>query len=266
MTKGIWHRPCKVALQENDFQQVAGKMENSVYIGLSRQMALSHQMDMIANNVANADTPGFRAQNLTFKEYLSHPRGMKDKLSFVYDSRQYSSPQAGPARPTGNPLDVMLNGNGFLGVRAPDGARAYSRAGNFHLSPAGELENGAGLAVLDAGGSPIAIPADSQQITIDSQGIISNQGGQIGRLMVMEFKDMQSLKPIGNTAYVSSETGTPATQTTVQQGFVEGSNVQPVVEMTRMVDVLRSFQGVQNILDAENERLRGAIEKLTRQS
>lgn len=236
-------------------------MENAIYIGLSRQMTLRTNMDIIANNVANINTPGFRGQNLLFHEFITKPKGEDNRMSFVYDDGQYEATESGPVKVTGNPLDVALNGPGFIAVDAPDGAPAYTRAGNFQIGPNSTLVTGAGHPV--AGG--ITIPSDSTEIKIDAKGVISNQNGQIGQLKIVEFENIQSLKAMGSNLYRTDAAEKPAEETTVKQGALEASNVKPIVEMTRMIDTLRSFQSVQNILQSENERLRGAIRQLTSQ-
>ncbi|MGQ0527227.1 MAG: flagellar basal-body rod protein FlgF [Alphaproteobacteria bacterium] len=239
-------------------------MENSIYIGLSRQVVLTRQMDVIANNVANANTAGFRAQNLSFKEMISKSPGADEPLSFVYDNMQYQNTEAGPVEFTGNELDIMLEGPGFIGVAAPNGI-AYTRAGNFQMSSSGQLLTSAGDPVASSGGSPITVPADSTEITIDEKGVVSNQSGQIGQIMIAEFKDPQRLQPFGNNLYRTDETAQPANKTRVRQGQLEGSNVKAIIEMNRMVETLRTFQNVQNILQTENERIRNTVQRLTRQ-
>jgi flagellar basal-body rod protein FlgF len=259
-------RPVQCCLYEMPHGADKGKnMENSLYVGLSRQNVLSHQMDVIANNIANVNTPGYRGQNLSFKEMVSKPRGADYATSYVYDKQQYQNTDAGPVEFTGNQLDIALEGPGFIGVSTPSGT-AYTRAGNFQMSATGELLTSAGYAVAGSGGGPISIPAGSTEIKIDEKGIISNQDGAVGQLMVSEFSNPQALQPSGNNLYTINEAGQPATDTRVKQGQLEGSNVKPVVEMTRMVDTLRTFQAVQNILQTENERIRTAIQKLTRQA
>lgn len=240
-------------------------MENSIYLGLSRQITLQTNMDIIANNVANMSTPGFRGQNLVFSEFISDPRGAEDPMSFVIDRGAYQLTEAGPVRTTGNPLNVALAGPGFLGAQRPGGEIGYTRAGNFQLSPEGTLITAAGLPVASAGGGTISIPRESSEINIDERGFISNQNGQVGQLMVVEFDNLQNLEPAGDNTYITAAAAQEPVNTTVKQGQLEGSNVKPVVEMTRMIKTLRSFQNVQNILQTENERLRTAIQQLTRQ-
>ena len=247
-------------------------MENSIYLALSRQVALKANMDMVANNIANANTAGYRAQNLLFEEYLSDPRGKTtdraadDELSFVYNRGQYQSTEAGSLRFTENPLDVALEGPGFFGVQGEGGETLYTRAGEFQLDGNGTLINSAGMPVAGQGGGPIVIPPGSSEIKIDDKGFVSNQDGQLGQLMVVEFENIQRLEPTGNNAYRSPDEGAPSESTRVKQGLVEGSNVTPVIEMTKMIETLRSYQSTQNVLKTENDRLRGAIQALTRQN
>lgn len=241
-------------------------MENSIYLGLSRQMALQTNMDIVANNVANMSTPGFRAQNLMFDEFISDPRGADDELSFVIDRAEYQVTTPGSVSTTGNPLDVALNGPGFIGIQGPDGDVRYTRAGNFKIDTEGRLVNMANMPVAGAGGGDITVPQTAKQISIDERGVVSSEDGELGQIMVVEFDNIQSLKPLGDNTYKTDLPPQDAENTTVQQGFLEGSNVKPVIEMTRMIETLRTFQSVQNILQSENERLRGAIQKLTDKS
>lgn len=239
-------------------------MENSIYIGLSRQMVLRTNMDIVANNIANMNTPGYRGQNLLFKEFVSDPRGTDYPISEVYDIGQYQATDPGAVEYTGNQFDVALTGPGFMGVVAADGKVAYTRAGQFSLAADGKLITPNGDPVADAGGAPITIPASATEINIDKNGVISSQDGQIGQLMVVEFDNIQQLDPMGNNLYRTTAPAMPALKTTVTQGSIEGSNVQPVVEMTRMIDTLRTFQSVQKVLETENERLQTLIQRMTR--
>ncbi len=241
-------------------------MENTIYLGLSRQVVLKNNMDIIANNVANVNTPGYRAQNLLFAEHLSDPRGGDDPLSFVYDKGEYKNTHPGPVHTTGNPLDISLEGPGFIGVVGPGGKTYYTRAGNFAMTADGTLVTQSGHPVADAGGSPLSLPTNSTGIKIDTSGIISNQEGQIGQIMIAEFENPQNLKPYGDNLYTTDDPAIPAEDTRVMQGQIEGSNVLAVIEITRMIDTLRNFQSMQTILQNENERLQTAIQRLTRQS
>ena len=240
-------------------------MENSIYLGLSRQMTLRTNMDIIANNVANINTPGYRGQNLLFHEYISDPRGADDPLSFVYDEGQYQVTDPGPIKFTGNQLDMALAGPGFMGIVGPGGEIAYTRGGNFQLDAGGNIVTASGHALADAGGAAITVPPGTTKIAVDKNGNVSTQDGAIGQIMVVEFENIQELEALGHNLYRTDAATIPPENTTVNQGQLEGSNVKPVVEMTRMIDTLRSFQSVQNVLQTENERLRNAIQTLTNQ-
>ncbi len=239
-------------------------MENSLYIGLSKQVVLRENMNIIANNVANVNTPGFRGQNMVFSEYVEDPRYMKEDMSLVLDYGQYQITDPGSMKDTSNPLDIALVGNGFLGIQTPGGEIQYTRAGNLTMNQEGTLMNARGMPVASTGGGPITIPNDAREVSIDRKGVISTDQGEIGRLMIVEFENYQELNPAGNGLYETTEQAIPAEQTSVHQGKLEGSNVQAVVEMTRMIDVLREYQAVQNMMTNEHERLQSASRRLAR--
>jgi len=238
-------------------------MENSIYIALSRQKVLKTNMDIVANNIANMNTTGFRGQTPLFEEYITDPTYNKDPMSFVLDYAQFQNTAAGSHEQTGNPLDVALNGPGFMAIEAHNGDTVYTRDGNFQLSADGTLTTMAGLRVLGSGGS-INIPAGSTEINIDEKGIISNQNGTLGQLQIVEFENLQSLKPQGDNTYRTDGGKKEPSNTNVQQGFIEGSNVNPIMETNRMISILRDYQRVQRLLEGEHERLRSAIQKLSK--
>ena len=237
-------------------------MENSIYLGLSRQMVLKTNMDIVANNIANMNTSGFKAQNPVFEEYVSDPRYADDPLSFVYDYGQYQMTSQGSIEQTGNPFHVAMNGPGFMSIEMPGGGTGYTRDGNFQKRADGTLVNSSGMAVLGDGG-PIVIPAGATEINIDEKGVISDQNGPIAQLSIVEFENVQELQPTGNNLYTTDSGTQPAENTRAAQGFLEGSNVQPVVEMTRMIKILRDFQTTHRMLESEHERLRNAVQTLT---
>ncbi len=237
-------------------------MENSIYLGLSRQLTLRTNMDIAANNIANMNTSGFRGQNPVFEEYISDPVNNSDPLSFVTNYGQYQMTAPGPLRQTGNPLDVAVVGDGFITVQMPDGSTGYTRDGSFHMHSDGTLVTSSDRPVLGDGGM-IVLPTDSSEISIDKSGVISSENGPVAQLGLVEFANVQSLEPAGNNTYTSSEPSSEAQNSTISQGFVEGSNVQPVVEMTRMIEILRSFKSTQNLLKTEHDRIRDTIQKLT---
>lgn len=237
-------------------------MENSIYLGLSRQMVLKSNMEIVANNIANMNTSGFRAQNMLVDEYVSKEKGNIDPLSFAYDYGQYKTTSPGSMQQTGNQLNVALNGPGFMAAQLPNGQTGYTRDGNFQKGSDGTLLTIAGLPVIGQGG-PIKIPADSTEIAIDGKGVISNQNGAFSQLKIVEFDNLQDMQPQGNNLYTTTAPVKEPTKTMAWQGFLEGSNVVPVVEITKMIEILRDFQGTQKILETEHDRLRSAIQKLS---
>lgn len=237
-------------------------MENALYIGLSRQIVLQQQMNTVANNIANMNTPGFKAQKMVFEEYLVTPEQTGEEMSMVLDYGQFTDKSQGPLKLTGNPLDVALEGDGFFMVESPQGTR-YTRAGNFTLNGNGEIVNASGYRVLNSGEGPITIPADAKEIKIGTNGEISTDAGVVGQLGVVEFEDMQALESIGNGMF-DDKSGTAAASlnTVVRQNMIEGSNVQSVMEMTDMIEVSRQYQSMQKMLQGEHDRQRSTIQKL----
>ena len=240
-------------------------MENSIFIGLSRQVALQAQMDVVSNNIANMNTPGYRAQNMVFTEYISKPDGyrkVQEPLAMVLDYGHYQSMDPGPIRVTGNPLDVAIQGKGWMGVQTGEGIM-YTRAGNFQMTVAGELVTGRGDLVAGEGGATITIPDDAKEIRIAEDGTVSTDQGPVGKIMVVEFANDQDLEAAGNGLYKTAAEPQPVADSRVMQGMIEDSNVQPVLEMTRMIDVLRAYQNTQRMLQSEHDRERTMIQRLS---
>lgn len=237
-------------------------MENTAYVAMSRQAALKTQMDLIANNIANMSTPGYRAQNVVFQEYVSKPLGSDLPLSMVLNYGQYQDTKTGPMTHTGNVLDMAIQGPGYFQIQTEDGIR-YTRAGSFRLNNLGEIVDGEGRTLVNEEGASIIVPAGSTEIKISKEGLISNQDGDITRIKLSEFEDPQSLEALGNGLYKTDDKPQEAELTTLVQGSLEGSNVNSVLEMTRMVDVLHAYQSTQRMLQTEHDRQRTMIRQLT---
>lgn len=243
-------------------------MENGLYIGLSRQIALQKRMDLVANNIANVNTPGYRADKILFEEYVYNTRTdsqNNEKISMVLDYGQYKDTSAGQTTFTGNPLDVALNGQGFMMVDS-NGTTKYTRAGNFTTDSEGTLVTASGKPVLDSGGGQITIPKGAKDITITQDGQIVTDQGTAGKIGMVEFENPQMLIPTGDGLYepvddtvVSAE----AENTTMKQGMIEGSNVQAVLEMTDLIEISRQYQSNQRLLQNEHDRQSDTIEKLS---
>lgn len=242
-------------------------MENSIYVGLSRQAALQSEMDTVANNLANVNTPGFRAQFMMYKEYVEKPKGIEYPVSMVEDYGQFMSNKPGTFRQTGNNLDVALQGSGFFSVQGSDGSPMYTRAGDFAINKDSQLVTTSGQPVLDAGGAPITIPANAKFVRIAADGAMSTDTGQFATLGITEFSNVNKLKPVGDNMYDGKDAGgAPATDTRAMQGAIEGSNVNPIMEMTHMIDVSRAYQTTARMLQNEHDRQLTMIQRLTRSS
>lgn len=236
-------------------------MENTGYIALSRQLVLRQQMNVVANNLANMNTSGFKGERMLFSEYLNKTEDGK-LLSFVQDLAVYRDLQQGPMTRSGNPLDLAISGEGYFKVETPGGER-YTRRGSFTLDERGRIVTPEGHPVLTAGDAPITIPTDSNTISITRDGTVSTEDGEVGRLQVVGFEREQYLTRTENGLYDAGEEQPEAVQEPdIQQGMIERSNVQGVVEMTRLIETVRSYQSASKMTENEHERQRKAIDKL----
>ncbi len=238
-------------------------MENSLYITLSRQEALRRQMEVISNNVANMNTTGFKSQRMLFLEYLERPNREGDRMSFVQDYGLLRNTEAGPLSITKNPLDLALRGDGYFTVETLSGPR-YTRGGAFQLNANREIVDRAGLPVLGENNQRLTIPDGTNQIDIQGDGTVKTEQGVVGKLKVVNFADEQKLMELGGGLYSTDQDEIRIEQPQVTQGALESSNVQSVVEMTQMIDVIRTYQNVQKMIDTEHERIRTAIRQLAR--
>jgi flagellar basal-body rod protein FlgF len=240
-------------------------MENAQLIGLSRQIALRHQMDVVANNMANINTTGFKASSILFEEYIAPVARDQDfiggdqELSFVQDWATMISMGPGAMVQTGNALDVALEGEGFFAVETPAGER-WTRSGAFQINASGMLVDVSGNAVLGEGG-PITFDSTDTEISIARDGTVMTQNGSKGRLRVVEFDDPRILTREGNNLFSGGEP-LPAVDTVVAQGFIEGSNVSGVTEMAEMIRVNRSYQSLASMMQRQDELRTSAIRRL----
>jgi flagellar basal-body rod protein FlgF len=246
-------------------------MENPIYISLSRLMTLQRHMDVVANNVANASSTGYKRQGMLFTEFLKKP-APGEQLSLVQDRAVVRDLSQGPLQSTSNPLDVALQGKGYFVVDTLNGPH-YTRAGRFQLDAKGTVVDANGLPVLTAGGQPITVPRGATQLRISGDGTVSAATSataparEVGKLNIVSFQKEQLMTEVGSGLYVTDEQPQPAGKDTkVTQGMLEESNVKPVAEITNMITILRQYQGIQKIADAEHDRQRNMIQKLGRQA
>ena len=237
-------------------------MENTLYIALSYQTVMQRQMDVIANNIANASTPGFKGEQMMFVEYLADAVG-KDDVSFVQDIAVVRDFREGAFSRTGNPLDVAISGKGWFEIDTPSGMR-YTRNGHLQIDSKGTITTSGGHAVLDDRGRPITMPATGGEISIDKDGTISVGDQRVGRLKIVSFANEQQLRKDSESLYSTDAPALPAAKATVVQGMIEESNIKPIVEVTNMIGALREFQSAQQMIEEEHKRQLTAIDTLTK--
>ncbi len=241
-------------------------MQNTMYIALSRQAALQRQLDVVANNMANTNTMGFKGEQMLFREFLvptrSSERAMGGKLSFVQDVGVLRDTREGPLTKTDNPLDFAIHGDGYFQIETEAGMR-YSRNGHFRLDQSGMLVNSQGFAVMDDRDQPVIFAPNETRIEVSEDGTVSTENGRVAKLKVVKFANDQNLRSAGDTLFETTDEAEVVVRPAVIQGMMEESNVQPVVEMTRMTQILREYQGVQKMIDAEHERQLKAMQTLS---
>ena len=251
-------------------------MENALLIGLSRQVALGHELDMIANNIANIDTTGYKADKTVFADFLS-PRasdqnfnGRDRQVNFVEDRATYIDMAPGSLQHTGNPLDVTIDGNAYFVVQTARGQR-YTRNGAFQVNGAGQLVTSNGDKVLGTGG-PITFQNLDHDIVISSSGIITVREGNAttdtprGTLQLASFANPQVLQKDGASTFMAPPgvaSTTPSPNTRVVEGVIEKSNVNGVAEMARMIQITRSYTDIANILTQEGDLRKNALTQLS---
>ncbi len=246
-----------------------GTMENAVLVGLSRQVALSRELETIANNVANVGTTGFKAHQLRFEEFLS-PTASADaqirgdrQVSYVIDKNSGIDFSQGPLQRTDNPLDIAVSGNALLAVQTGAGER-YTRNGALQVNTRGELVTSDGYRVLGDGG-PITFSDTETGLAIGRDGTVSSSAGQKGKLRLMFVADPRQLENAGLNLYTSASPLRPATaaEARVESGAIEQSNVKPVIEMSRLIEVNRAYTSVSQMLQRNDELTRTAIQQLS---
>lgn len=233
-------------------------MDNSSYTTLTRQSGLMREMQSVANNIANASTTGFRRDGVVFSEHVA-ALGDLPSLSMARAGAHHLDTRQGGFEKTGGPLDLAIEGDGYFMVETPEGER-LTRAGHFMPSPDGDLVTPEGFRVLDAGGAPVFVPPNANSISIAADGTMSADGEPLTQLGLFTA-DATSLVRVGNTLFEAADGAEPLINGTILQGFLEGSNVDPVTEIARMIEVQRSYELGQKFLEKEDERLR-SVQKL----
>ncbi|MDA0661651.1 MAG: flagellar basal-body rod protein FlgF [Proteobacteria bacterium] len=237
-------------------------MENAGYIALSRQLALRREMSLVAHNIANMNTPAFKAEKMFFREYIKEP-AKGEALSFVQDICMARDLSAGPVSTTGNDLDLAISGQAYFSIETPEGVR-YTRHGRFQLDGQGRIVDGLGAPVLSTAGAPITVPPGSGSLTISDDGTVSGNAATIGRIGLYEFDKESELKREGNGSF-SAEGQQPqdANKSRIVQGALEQSNVQAIIEMTRMIEIHRSYESTAKLIKDQHDQFMRSVGKLT---
>ena len=242
-------------------------------IMLSGQTALLSAMDVIANNVANANTTGFKRQSVSFDTYVSragNATNPKAELDFATTRGTFRDVSNGAIVSTGNPLDVAIQGAGYLQVRLPDGTTGYTRGGALQRNNEGQIVTLSGLPVLGDGGQGITVPETASQLNISGDGTVTarvSNGAdlsQLGKITLVKFDNEQSLQAKGGGVYTSSQSPQPNTESTLVQGGIEQSNVQPVTEISSMIQIMRNYEQIANLISKINDTRGNALERLAK--
>ena len=230
-------------------------METAGYVTLSRQTGLWKEMQVVANNVANLSTAGFRREGVVFTEMLEALPNEGGGVAMAAARARFSDPSQGAMNQTGNPMDLAIQGRGYFMVETPEGNR-LTRAGAFALNTEGEMVNPDGLRLLDVGGAPIFIPPDAANVSVAQDGTVSADGNPLAQVGIYEVQDDAALSRQHGTLFDPGEDEPLAIENAVVlQGFIEGSNVSPVTEMARMIEVQRTYEMGMKFLENEHERI-----------
>jgi len=228
-------------------------------------------LDMLANNIANTSAPGFKADREYFGRYLSEeaaqsPDGTTPSVQPVIE-KQWTDFTQGSITPTGNPLDLALNGKGFFAANSPTGP-VFTRSGSFQVSLQGELQTQEGYPVQSADGKPIVVD-NTKPVEIAPDGMVRQGGQDIAQIAVVDFQNPQALAKRGNNYfYIDSSTvqPEPAANAEVEQGKLEAANSQPAESAVRLVNIMRQFESLQKAVAIGNDMNRQAIQEVAKVS
>ena len=241
-------------------------MDNVSSIALSRLVAQQRANDVTATNLANAATPGFYAERVVFSDWLVRARGPTASgnatIAFTQDRATYRDIRPGPLQHTANPLDIAIGGDGYFSVQTPNGVR-LTRGGHFSTSANGEIIDGQGNALLTNSGGKLRLAPTDGEVTIAADGTVTSNNRPIGSIGVVKPDNDQALRAEGNLLSSVSTQTKPVANPKLIQGAIEGSNIQPTLELTRMMSDLREFQFTSELVQAEADQQRSAIDKLT---
>ncbi|CUH51362.1 flagellar hook-basal body complex protein [Shimia marina] len=237
-------------------------MDNAGYTTLTRQSGLKREMTVLANNIANAATTGYRAGGITFSEFIKSAPGT-ESISMATANVQTTLLSQGALKKTGGSFDFAIEGTGFFMVQTPEGER-LTRAGAFTPNENGDLVNMDGHLVLDGGGAPIFIPPDAKSVDVSSDGTFSVDGQPFAQIGLYRPTNPLDLKRETGVLFDAPDGVEPVEEGRVLQGFLESSNVDPILQMARMIDVQRAYEMGQTFLENEHSRIRDAVKTFVR--
>jgi flagellar basal-body rod protein FlgF len=240
-------------------------MDNAIYVGLSRQMILQRELDIVANNLANVDTVGFKFEDmLESADPVTAPGASlgSTPVTFVASDGVARDYTQGALTQTNAPLDLAIEGKGFFQVSTASGPR-YTRDGRFKLDATGKLVTQAGDAVQGASGD-ITLDPKKGQVAISESGVISQAGQVVGKLQVVSFDSLSALSKDGANLYANDSNLTPQPSATavLKQGFLEASNVQPLAQITRLIQINRAYEAISNMMSSTSSLSNTAIQRL----
>ncbi|MEC7297129.1 MAG: flagellar basal-body rod protein FlgF [Pseudomonadota bacterium] len=246
-------------------------MDNTTYVALSLARAMQRDLDVTANNIANANTAGFKAERIIFSSYLHPDEGQQvgQGTNFVVDEGSYLDRTQGALTRTDNPLDIAVKGDAFLSYRTPEGQIAYGRDGQLALDRDGYLVTLSGAKVLDEGGGDIVIPPGAGKILIGTDGTISSEEtGVLGRIGLFDVPDVQSYIRLGNSMLVpppgQGSLAEPTETAEIAQGQIEMSNVSPVAEVTRLMMIQKAYDQATKLMSTEDDLRKDMLSRLGR--
>ena len=240
-------------------------MDNTKYIALSRQMALWKQMDVVSNNMANMNTTGYKQDDTVFSSFMvqtPEAEGFgKVPVYFTQDFGLFKDFAEGAIVDTGNPLDLSVRGDAFFAIETPQGER-YTKKGNFTLDANGQMVTSEGYAVLSENNEPFFFAPGEREISIAENGDVTTENGLVGRIKLVKFADNQKLLKVADTMFENTEAANMqvgAADAQIKQGTLEKSNVNSINEMTKLINLQRSYEFVQQMIDEEHERISNTI-------
>ncbi|MCW6507357.1 flagellar basal-body rod protein FlgF [Lichenifustis flavocetrariae] len=237
-------------------------MQSNFYVGMSGQLAIERRLQTVASNVANMNTAGYRADGVTFETVMSNTG--ETPVAFSTEGQTYISRMSGELTKTDNPLDVAVQGDAWFGIKTPSGV-AYTHDGRLKIGAGGEITTINNYPILDAGGSSMIVDPSAGPPVIAQDGMLTQQGRQIGAIGLFSIDPNTKLTRAPNSAVIPDKAATPIldfTDAGMAQGFIEGSNVNPVLELSKLIQIQHSLDSVTSMNQESDSSLQEAIKTL----